>query len=205
MDGATPEGIRSAFANAQCVIAVSNEIKKLDNLTAIVDAIPTKTKMLLVTDSAIGSVRAATMLKTDYPILFLSNEGKIKAVANYAKFNLKFFSPLGNSPTPRLSTTICPQFGRSISNETESYSPQLCLGNRQLLQGRHLTASYIPGNQPYVIRGRPRDGVDGKIMALLAAKFGFTFSLTPDIPFDWITTANGTSKGVIYKVKSCIR
>ncbi len=70
-----------------------------------------------------------------------------------------------------------------------------------MLRGRQLTISYINGNRPYTYLNRPRDGIDPKVLDILGGMFGFTYSMVKDSPFDWVKTKNGSSKGVIYKVR----
>ncbi len=45
-------------------------------------------------------------------------------------------------------------------------------------------------------------GTNKQTLDMMARRFGFTYSLSVESPFDWVRTENGSSKGLVYKVST---
>ena len=71
-----------------------------------------------------------------------------------------------------------------------------------LLRGRHLKVYYV-GIPPFVIPGTsPPKGSDFITLALMAKHHGFTYTTKRALTFDWLKFKNGTSYGIVYRVRS---
>ncbi len=77
----------------------------------------------------------------------------------------------------------------------------LCPAFSFAIKGKQLRVSESLQNRPFVWKPLPNGGTDFAIVDILAEALGFTYTTTLDIPYDWHRYPNGSSSGLIYKVR----